>query len=329
MKDKEKLSALDYACKFGNFDLADLLIELTPPIELSSNKDNLPLPSHYAVSNKIENHRKMIRTVTKMLEKIRISGTNQILSQSLSAKDHNGDTLLHISIKNNYLELTQLLIEKYNNRINVTAGGMEKNLPIHLAAEIGSKEIFDLLVKYKSKINATNARNENCLHIAAMSNKSQFIQHFLKIEREIFGENFCCKGTNLFQFTPLMSAAYAGSLECVKILTGPDIFYDLMYTDIDDHCIFHLCAKKNNLECLRYLFDNISKDASLLNNILEQKDKYDNTLLHVVCLNGYNEMFDYLLKKITDNQNLIFRKNSSEETCFHLCCKEGHERIAK
>jgi ankyrin repeat protein len=330
MKDKERLTPLDYSCKFGSWDLADLLIGITRPISLASNEDNLPLSLHYAISNKTETTLetvKMVETVKKMLEIIKKSGS-QILNQSLNAKYHNDYTLLHISIENNYFDLAKLLIEDYNNRTNIPAG-LDKNLPIHLTAMTGSIQMFDLLVKHRSKINTTNAKNENCLHLAAISNKPKFIEHFLKVELDIYKENLCYKATNLLQFTPLMAASYSGSLDSIKILTGPNIAYDLADKDIDDHCIFHLCAKKNQLKCLKYLIDSLLVNDDSLIHYLGQKDKYDNTILHIICANGFYDMLVYILEKISKNLNLIFRKNYYEESCFHLCCKEGHERIAR
>ena len=311
-----------YACKFGNFDLADLLIDLTSCTSLASS-----LCMHYALSSKIEFSFKISRIIKKILNKIKNSDI-VLLNQALNTKDHDDFTLLHISIQNDYYELAQILIEEYSNMINIPAGA-DQNLPIHLAAQNGSIRIFDLLVKHKAKISATNAKSENCLHIAANANKQEFIKHFLSVELKINSNNLCCKATNLYQFTPLMSAAFAGSLEAIKELTTTNTTYDIGYKDIDDHSIFHLCAKKNRLTCFSYLIENVLQNSEVLINVLGQKDKYDNTILHIVCFYGYYDMLTFILRKMSTNQNLIFRKNYYEQSCFHLCCKEGHDRIAK
>ena len=135
--------------------------------------------------------------------------------------------------------------------------------------------------------------------------------------------------TNMYQFTPLMCAVYAGSFECVKALTIYRTMYDLNDKDIDDHCVFHLCAKKNRLACLKYLMTLVNKQSAF--QILELKDKYENTILHMCAKQGHFEMFKYIVESVQfiKHQNLIFHKNYNEQTCFHLSCKEGHEKIVR
>ena len=106
--------------------------------------------------------------------------------------------------------------------------------------------------------------------------------------------------------------------------------FDLNDKDIDDHGVFHLCAKKNNLDCLKYLMSLIVNEGE--SQVFNQKDKHDNTILHVCSMRGHFKMFKFILESRTflkKNQNLVFCKNYYEQTCFHLACKEGHENIIR
>lgn len=312
------------ACKFGNYEIVDMLVVLVQISNLSYNND-LPLPLHHLVSNKLDNNSELEKSVRKMLKLLKDNGIS-LLEQLLSARDLNDYTALHIAIQNNYYNLVKILIEEYGSKINLPCG-QDKNLPIHLSAQVGSTEIFDLLVKYNSNIEETNSKNENCLHIAAISNKPKFIEHFLKVEYQLKKEYYFYKCTNWREFTPLLAAANSSNLDCVKKLTSQNLNFDLSDRDIDDQTVFHLSAKPNNFKCFIYLLDLV--DSECIVQTLMLKDKYDNTILHTACKYGNYELVEYILKmdQKYNTKKLIFQKNYYEQSCFHICCKEGHENL--
>ncbi|MEE9442081.1 MAG: ankyrin repeat domain-containing protein [candidate division Zixibacteria bacterium] len=77
-------------------------------------------------------------------------------------------------------------------------------------------------------------------------------------------------------------------------------------------------VKANDLSTVKRL---ITKDLSLVN----QKDNYDNTLLHIAADSGYVKIAEYLLGEGAD----ISTKNAEGNTPLHLAALFGHVGVSE
>ncbi len=161
------------ACKFGQQDVADLLIPLTDADRLSLNRSSLSSPIHLACRNKDEK----AELVWKMLAKLRAASTPQhnYLEQALRCEDNTRNNLLHIAIKNNHLKIVEMLFNEFNAD-KESKDSKHGNYPIHSAAKNGSVPLLKILQKYDAVSFKPNGDSKNALHIAAETNSFNFIK---------------------------------------------------------------------------------------------------------------------------------------------------------
>ncbi len=183
IEDKKSLTPLQIACKNGNEDVAELLIDKLEPSSLFNSliydfSNSLPL--HLACRHKNE---KMI-IVKTVLEKLKSLDSNFSILQVLKKEDNNRQTILHLAIENNHLNIVKHLLHNYNFNKELTEAS-RGNLPIHIAAKNGSLEMLGLLQRYRAVSFEQNYNSENALHIAASFNRYKFIREFLSFERAV------------------------------------------------------------------------------------------------------------------------------------------------
>ena len=322
------MTPLHVACKYGSEKVFNLLLTRTDPIELATSLDNkLSLPLHHICACKVEK----LKIVESILKKIRHHdecNKTEFLKKALAQRNCSNKTPLHICIENGYVKLVQLLIE-YNANVDEEGGSLDE-YPVHMAAKIGSFEILEILKNNSADLKVENRKNENLLHVAAVSNQFSFILKYV----QKFGQS-AVHATNLRQQTPLLlAAAYdnASSVDILLLKCGANI----EDKDIEDNTIFHLCAIHNNFEIFKNLLDErlpkLKKKESLL-SILKQTDKCDNTFVHIACKQNNLEILRHLFSsKLLDDlekAELVFAKNNYEQTGFHISCFEGHYDIVK
>jgi ankyrin repeat protein len=145
------MTPLQISCKHDNDSVAELIINHDMDIEklLTSN-----FPLHLICKSKIEK----IHLVNLTLLKFKLAQANNAkayLEQALSKLDSNKQTILHISVENNHLNIVELLFRDFN--INkLLKDGKNGNLAIHLVAKTGSLKMLDILHKYDAVFNYRN-----------------------------------------------------------------------------------------------------------------------------------------------------------------------------
>lgn len=98
------------------------------------------LPLHLICENKSEK----FLLFKAYIEKIK---SEKQLDRCLKKENDSQQTILHISIENNHLNIVELLFRGLNMSKDLR-DGLNGNLPIHSAAKNGSIEMFNLLHKY-------------------------------------------------------------------------------------------------------------------------------------------------------------------------------------
>ena len=225
---------MQIACKYGYEEIGKLLIEKMDSISLfnsimSDIKINLLL--HLICRYKTEKYL-LFKSILEKFER-----HDNSLDQILAKEDNNRQTVLHIAIENNHLNIIELLFKDYNINKNMREG-ITGNLAIHVAAKNGSIEMLKLLHNFNAVSFRQNSHLENALHIAATNNKHKFIKEFLKHEKAAISNAdsnptdayipcaclcssdyvTCAETKNAKQYTPLFTAIASLNQKCVQEL---------------------------------------------------------------------------------------------------------------
>lgn len=240
------MTPLHIACKHGNEEMAELLIEKIEPLSLYNLMIcdfSSTLPLHLVCRHKNE---KFI-IFKAILSKLHTLNSMHFIYEVLKKEDGNRQTILHLAIENNHLNIVEQILRDYNEDRVLTEGN-RGILPIHVAAKNGSLEMLGLLQSYGAVSFKQNPQSENAMHIAAGYNRYRFLREFINYERaleamsredrralvtssaemtcicvcdeddeEEFDYLTCLKAKDCKQFTPLMTALSSLNQRCVEV----------------------------------------------------------------------------------------------------------------
>ena len=220
-------------------------------------------------------------------------------------RDKDGDTPLHLASEKGHLETVEFLVSKHNE--GPQCRNKEGKNPLHLAAEKGHLKIVEILTaaKFKSDLIHSKDRYGNTpLYFAVKRGHLEIVK--------FFAMKFKCDlkcSSKYRKDVPLEIATRHGRLELVKYLIEEhDI--DLQAIGID---VARDAAKWGHLNIVRYLVkdrlvdvQSIATDSALeaarggdldiLKYFLEeQNSQIDCSLLYHACLDGRDEIVEYLL----------------------------------
>lgn len=340
------MTPLHLACKNASDrdETINLLVESTDVEKICNYKTVNTTPIHLLCRNKEEK----LEMVDKMLEKLRDGSSpgKNYVEYVLKKEDLTKQTIAHIAMSNSHTNIIELLFSKYELDREIKDGKMGYYL-IHTAAKNGSTKMIDLLEKHDAVSFKTNNNQENALHVAAEYNSSQFIKEFLKLEQDILNNpesdrymmcmcrcNVPCSNTtisirtkNKDLYTPLMSALAFGNQKCVEeLMSSRDIELDCK--DIEGNSIYHIIAKFNNTESLKYF---LGKHFDATREILFSKNNFDETVFHIACRFGHLEIIKMILNKLnnTNYSSILNSKNLQGQTCIHIACAKGYHNIVE
>ena len=137
--------------------------------------------------------------------------SNYTCCDSINSDNLDGQTPLHLAVKNNNLDIVRHLLVKSEIDVN--------SLDILFLIDNNTDiELVKLLLQFGDNINIQNNSGLTLLHLAAMDNKSKIIQLLLEDGADV---NIKTKSG----LTPLHWAAAEGYLECVQLLleNGADV----------------------------------------------------------------------------------------------------------
>jgi ankyrin repeat protein len=350
------------ACKNGFDQIAFLLVEKIKienlielntkglPLHLTCKNKEEKLNLVNFILNKIKNeanpHEILIKSYYSNLNKN--EDFNYYLNEILNKFDYNDQSVLSILVEMNHLNIIELLLKEFFIYIQ-NFQDKNGNLLIHLAAKSGSTDLLKLLIKYDLFSLNLNNNKENGLHIAASYNKFNFIKEYLAHEKTYInnllleGENLdqaqksflksyippSVKRFNIDKKTPLFIAVINGYPKCIEALTASEDL-DLEDRDSNGNTVYHVCAKVNNFESIRYLLTR--KDPKYLKALYIDNDN-DETVTHVACKYGNLEVIRLVLSKINEGfssvEAYLSARNKDGLTCFHLACIHGFYNIAE
>ena len=220
-------------------------------------------------------------------------------------RDEDGDTPLHLAAERGQLETVEFLVSKHKGGPHCC--NKEGKSPLHLAAGKGHLKIVEILTDTKFKSDLIHSKDKygnTPLQLAVERGHLKVV--------ELFATRYKCDlkcGSKYRQDVPLEIATRHGKLELVKYLIEEH--------DIDLHAIginvARDAAKWGHLDIVRYLVkdrlidvQSIATESALeaarggdldiLRYFLEeQNSQIDCSLLYHACLDGRDEIVEYLL----------------------------------
>lgn len=188
--DSEGRTALIGAAYHGNDSICILLMQAGATLYQPDEKKFTALD--YAAA------RGLVKTVKLLLE-----------------KDETKDNEHHIEyamiMQAAFASMPELLPKGNNKLLTINRISVEGKSPLHIAAQLGSVDIADQLLKRGAKINLKLQNGQTALHWAAQNNRTSVITLLLKNKASIDTQD---EDGN----TPLMLAARSKSKEAVQLL---------------------------------------------------------------------------------------------------------------
>ena len=207
-KSYNKTTPLHVACTNNNILAVKALLELKCNVLCKDSQGRLPV--HIACSKSLE-------CVIEMLPYI----TNDVVNNC----ENNGNTPLHIALKNNQLDIVNLLLSNFQCNFNIT--NSEREFPLHLVCSTTVsvvRIIFEKSTAQSIYINCQTQQDNTPLHIACQFGALDIVK-FLT-------ESFDCEPSmTLRNNEGKLPVDYAceHSLEMVKLVSQPCTVKDLVY----------------------------------------------------------------------------------------------------
>lgn len=229
----------------------------------------------------------------------------------VNAKDKKGLNGLVYACANN----TNLSIIKYLTDLPCIQIHFDfMNILQHACADNPKIIIIEYLAKkYPSLIKETTKNGDTLLHYAALNSSVDVVKYVTETL------NFNAQSENNYNQTPFWYACLnIKKNKCVieylaskskEILNQPDDYGVTLL-----HCA---CLKKNNLEIIRYLIEDLKLDISL-------KNKEEKTIFHAMSINKNTdpEIVKYLAKKC---EKFIHCKDKLGNTALHYACASTND----
>lgn len=215
-----------------------------------------------------------------------------------------GDSLLHLAVKLNNIEIMNLLLDNY---ININYQDRLGNTALMLSVIYNNVGFVKLLLRYKADINIANNLNETPLFKALYLNREDIVE-ILLLNNPLLNEITQNYESNLF------AAVYSGNKDLISKALAFNSLNDKNY--LGDSLI-HTACKANKVDSLTFLLE-----KGLSPHIT---NKLGETPLFDACRRESPDLVVTLMKY----GSLLEYKNNNGERVFDLELNKDFKRILK
>ena len=279
---------LTYAVKYNRIDIVIKLLEKGAKYDITDNMGRSILFD--AIESNYYN------IIEKMVE----HANDNIGIAITDIRDIKGNIPLHYGILTKNFNVVKLLLDAKSNPHTVDIEGYNA---MHLAARVGSIEIFTEITKYMTQINSKTKRGETSLHISINYQYLQISRFLLDNSADpniVDNEN---------EFTPLHYAVGWDNYDIVELLLQKGA--DMSIQDIYGNVPLIYCVKEEH----NASFNVMMKYAENNKNSFNLWNIYGKIVLHEV-LETYDDTKQYYLDSLIEHSNLLIQ-DSYGNSCFY------------
>ncbi|XP_046381686.2 serine/threonine-protein phosphatase 6 regulatory ankyrin repeat subunit B-like [Haliotis rufescens] len=226
----------------------------------------------------------------------------------MTLEDVLGDNILHMACREGHVEIVEDIIGQ--DILDINCRGQNRKTPVLLAAEMGHKRVFDLLIHKGCDPTVSDDKCDTILHKACYGGNADIIEYI--VSHNIVNIN----SRNTLQRTPVMWAAEKGQKSVFDCLVRNKC-------DLNVQCdsggnILHMACVGGHLDIIEYVVSHqiVSIDSS---------DHLGRTPVMLAAQNGHSNIFDLLVRGGCD----LAVKDGYGETILHVACIGGNAEIVR
>ncbi|CAN6703170.1 unnamed protein product [Malus baccata var. baccata] len=300
------------AASVGDLGLVKRIAELHPwQVVIQNNEGNLPL--HLAAS---AGHLRTVCFLVKVYNCLQVAETfNWLL-----VKNKRKNTALHVAVQNNKREVAKFLIENEGSKFSLNRYG---KTPLFLAIEAGNVELFQHMM-FRRPIESPRDNfpkerweGKSVLRAAILGGNKEIIQTVLRfIPWSVVG------ATDEEGMTPLTLGAYRGDIETVRSLLATGGGKAAANNqDKNGFAPIHLASRKGHINIVELLLEHCPQPSTIL-------DRNHWNILHTAVWHRRDDVVKYILDKV-ELHVLINRKDKFGNTPLHLAVRQGYPQTVK
>jgi len=193
---------------------------------------------------------------------------------------------------------------------------------MHLAAQCGQTDMFEMILDKEENKNAKNCNGETPFLVACSKGRMNIALTLLKKYDEL-KIDFNVKDND--GRTAFHLACLNGHSEIAEMIlkNSSNLKIDLNSKDFYDRTAFYAACNNGHSE----IAEMIMKNSSELEIDLNSKENDGQTAFHVACAYGHSEIAEMIMKKSSALKINLNVKDKYGCTAFHLACMYGHIRI--
>ncbi|XP_064077569.1 ankyrin-3-like [Macrobrachium nipponense] len=244
------------------------------------------------------------------------SGSQEIckilIGSVIDETDNDGNTALHLAVKRGYSQVVKVLLShganpKCQNKAGIT--------PIHEGANQRTKNCLELLCESaKPDIFQVDKKGKNVIHFSVTQRSAECLKYLL--EKDFVRNHIDENGP---KGTPLIYAMNCRSFLCIYALLDAGASPS---ADSNGTFPIHKAAEVGYHQVCEKLF-------TMNDSILQQKNKLNQTALHLAAISGNLETVDFICEKIRDAQISPSCEDVMGQTALHLAVKKADEQVIR
>ncbi|XP_048250451.1 ankyrin repeat domain-containing protein 50-like isoform X2 [Haliotis rufescens] len=229
-------------------------------------------------------------------------------NQKVTQNQQHADTDLYLACKKGDMDLLRRILSKC--LVDVDSRLKYGRTPVMIAAEMGHRQVFDLLVGEGADVSLVDADRNNILHVASLGGHVDIVRYFLS--QKVADINSMGK----YGRTPVMVAAEKGHRQVFNLLVTQGA--DVSVVDDDRNNILHVASLGGHVDIVRYF---LSRKVADINSM----GKYGRTPVMNAAEMGHRQVFDLLVTQGAD----VSVVDDDRNNILHVACLGGHVDIVK
>ncbi|XP_067667459.1 serine/threonine-protein phosphatase 6 regulatory ankyrin repeat subunit A-like [Haliotis asinina] len=225
-----------------------------------------------------------------------------------SGVDRNGDNILHWVCTGGHVEMVKYVLSL--NFTDINSKGKNGKTPIMVAAIMGHKQVFDLVMSKGGGASRVDTKGDNILHWACRGGHAEMVKY-------IISQNFTdINSRGHYGRTPIMVAAVKGHRGVFDLVMSKG--GDPSGVDRNGDNILHWVCTGGHVEMVKYVL-------SLNFTDINSKGKNGKTPIMVAAIMGHKQVFDLVMSKGGDAS----RVDRKGDNILHWACRGGHAEMLK